>query len=327
VPVELTGPQAVVAVVEQIDLVRRMVARHPDALELALTAKDVRSIHKRGRIACLLGVEGGHCIDNSLGVLRQLYVLGARYMTLTHSSNTDWADACSDEPVHNGLTDFGREVVREMNRLGMLVDLSHVSPKTMHDALDVTAAPVIFSHSSTLANTGHVRNVPDDVLRRLQANGGVVMVTFVPPFVSNAALEHYAEEKAQQGRLEVFYPGHASKQAELMEEWFEEHPRPRATVEQVADHIAHVVAMAGIDHVGLGSDFDGMSNPPIGLEDVSGFPNLLAQLLARGFSERDAQKIAGLNVLRVMQEVEKLAARVRAERGPSELLLAPREER
>ncbi|UCE01691.1 MAG: dipeptidase [Candidatus Latescibacterota bacterium] len=321
VPVELAGAQAVVAVVEQIDLVRRMVARHPDDLELALTAKDVRRTHKRGRIACLIGVEGGHCIDNSLAVLRQLYVLGARYMTLTHSSNTDWADACSDEPTHDGLTDFGREVVREMNRVGMLVDLSHVSPKTMHDALDASAAPVFFSHSSARTNTGHVRNVPDDVLRRLQRNGGLVMVTFVPPFISDAVLAHYAEEKGQLGRLSVLHPGHTSKQNELMEAWFERNPRPRASVEQVADHIVHIVAMAGIDHVGLGSDFDGMRDPPIGLEDVSGFPNLLAQLLERGFSERDVQKIAGLNVLRVMQEVERVAGVLQAQRPPSEELL------
>jgi membrane dipeptidase len=322
VPVELPGPEAVVAVTAQIDLVHRMVQRYPDALELALTAADIRRIHKSGRVASLIGVEGGHCIDNDLGVLRQLYAIGARYMTLTHNKDTDWADSCSDEPKHGGLTPFGAAVVREMNRLGMLVDLSHVSPETMNDALDVSAAPVIFSHSAAWALTDHVRNVPDDVLRRLPKNGGVVMVCFVPRFVSREVFAWDAEEAAEKGRLEIRFPGHAKLVEEKLREWRTSHPSPHATVSQVADHIDHVVQVAGIDHVGLGSDFDGMPEPPAGLEDVSKFPALLDELLRRGYSEEKVKKVAGLNVLRVMTEVERTAARLQRERGPSEMRLA-----
>jgi membrane dipeptidase len=322
VPVELPGPEAVVAVTAQIDLVHRMVQRYPDALELALTAADIRRIHKSGRVASLIGVEGGHCIDNDLGVLRQLYALGARYMTLTHNKDTDWADSCSDEPKHGGLTPFGAAVVREMNRLGMLVDLSHVSPETMNDALDVSVAPVIFSHSAAWALTDHVRNVPDDVLRRLQKNGGVVMVCFVPRFVSRDVFAWDAEEAAEKGRLEIRFPGHAKLVEEKLREWRTNHPSPHATVAQVADHIDHVVQVAGIDHVGLGSDFDGMPEPPAGLEDVSKFPVLLDELLRRGYTEEQVKKVAGLNALRVMTEVERTSARLQRERRPDEMKLA-----
>jgi len=324
VPVELQGPAAVVAVTEQIDLVHRMTQRYPDVLELALTAADIRRIHRRGRVASLIGVEGGHCIDNQLAVLRQLYALGARYMTLTHNKSTDWADACSDEPRHGGLAPFGVAVIREMNRLGMLVDLSHVSPETMHDALDASAAPVIFSHSAAYAVTDHVRNVPDDVLRRLRQNGGVVMVCFVPRFVSRQVFAWDAEEAAEKARLEIRFPGHKTQVEKLLAEWRQRHPSPRATVAQVADHIAHVVEVAGVDHVGVGSDFDGMPEPPAGLDDVSRFPALLDELLRRGFSEADVRKVVGLNVLRVMQEVESVAARLQRQHGPAELGLEVR---
>jgi membrane dipeptidase len=276
-------------------------------------------IHRQGRVASLIGMEGGHCIDNNLAVLRQLYNLGARYMTLTHSANTDWADACSDEPTHGGLAPFGEEVVREMNRLGMLVDLSHVSPETMHDALDVAEAPVIFSHSSARAAMDHVRNVPDDVLQRLSDNGGIVMVTFVPHFVSDDVLAHYADEKAQEARLKVRYPGRDTKVAEELEGWLEANPYPPATTAQVADHIEHVIRTAGVEHVGLGSDFDGIPFAPEGLDDVSRFPNLLVELLRRGHSDADVEKIVGLNALRVLREAERVAARLQEERGPSSL--------
>ena len=319
VPVEMTGAAAVIAVLEQIDVVHRLVQRFPETLELARTADDIERIHAQGRVASLIGMEGGHCIDNNLSILRQLYNLGARYMTLTHSSNTDWADACSDEPAHAGLSPYGEEVVREMNRLGMLVDLSHVSPATMHDALDVSVSPVIFSHSAARATMDHVRNVPDDVLERLPENGGIVMVTFVPHFVSEAVLEHYAEEKAQEARLQVRYPGHDRKVAEEVQAWLVANPYPPATAAQVADHIEHVIRVAGIDHVGLGSDFDGIPFAPEDLDDVSRFPNLLVELLRRGHSNDDVKKIVGRNALRVLRENERVAKELQGKRSPSSM--------
>jgi membrane dipeptidase len=317
VPADLAEPEAVVAVLEQIDLVRRMVERNPDALAMARTASDVERIHASGRIASMIGVEGGHCIASSLAVLRQLHALGAGYMTLTHSRNTPWADSCCEDPEVGGLTAFGSEVVGEMNRLGMLVDMSHVSPETMSDVLDVTRAPVIFSHSSTLSLTDHVRNVPDDVLERLPANGGMVMVTFVPSFVSEEARDWRAERAAERARLEARLPASSGKVDELMERWAEANPQPRASLAHVADHIDHVVETAGIDHVGIGSDYDGMGLPPTGLEDVASYPDLLAELLRRGYSDEDVRKVAGLNVLRVMRAAERVAAALRAEREPS----------
>ena len=319
VPAEQAPAQAVVEVLEQIDLVHRLVQRYPEDLELARSAADVRRCHKRGHIACLIGVEGGHSVANSLGVLRQLHAVGARYMTLTHNKDTAWADACSDKPARDGLSPFGVEIVREMNRLGMLVDLSHVSAATMHDALDVSAAPVIFSHSSTRALTEHLRNVPDDVLRRLPSNGGVVMVTFVPRFVSAEVMAWDAEEEAEKARLGIRLPGQTALVQEHLEHWRAEHPAPQATLQQVADHIEHVVRVAGIDHVGLGSDFDGMRGRTLGLEDVSKFPALLAELLRRGWSDRDVQRLAGLNLLRVLERAEEVATELRA-RTPAEAL-------
>lgn len=318
VPTSMTGPAATAAVLQQIDVVYRMAERYPDTFEMAYGPDDVRRIFAAGKIASLIGVEGGHAIDDSLAVLRQLYRAGARYMTLTHSENTRWADSATDEPEHGGLTEFGLEVVREMNRLGMLVDLSHVSAESMNDALDVTAAPVIFSHSSARALDGHPRNVPDDVLRRLADNGGVVMVTFVQVFVSEEAREGWAAREAEQARLESLHPGDSEAVEEAMQAWSEEHPVPRATYLQVADHVDHVREIAGVDHVGIGSDFDGIGQGPLGLEGVDDFPVLLAELLRRGYTDDEVKKIAGLNLLRVFDRVEEVSDRLHAERPASE---------
>ena len=274
---------------EEIDIARQMIAAYPDHLELALSPSDVERVFGAGKIASMLGMEGGHAIENSLGSLRAFYDLGARYMTLTHSETIDWADACTGEVRHNGLTRFGEEVVREMNRLGMLVDLSHVSPATMSDALDIVEAPVIFSHSSARALTNHVRNVPDSILRRMPSNGGVVMVTFVPSFINE-------EVRVYQGPRE---------------------DTPRATLADVADHIEYIRDVAGIDHVGIGGDFDGISSTPVGLEDVSTYPALLAELSLRGWSEAELRKVAGENLLRVWREAEGAARRIQRLRGPS----------
>ncbi|MBK7350675.1 MAG: dipeptidase [Gemmatimonadetes bacterium] len=301
---------------EEFDIARRMVARYPDRLALALTAEDIVRARRQGRIASLLGMEGGHAIENSLGALRAYYELGARYLTLTHNVTLAWADAAQDTLKHGGLTPFGREVVREMNRLGMLVDLSHVSPGVMSDALDVTEAPVIFSHSSARALTNHLRNVPDSILARLPRNGGVVMVTFVQSFVSEERrLAELADDSAQAAI--------ARESADSVEgrrrwrAWREGHPLPRATLSQVADHIEHVRKVAGADHVGIGSDFDGMGPGPLGLEDVSTFPALFAELIRRGWSEADLRKLAGENVIRALRQAEQVAARLRKERPAS----------
>ena len=284
VPVEKKGADAVSATLDQIDIVHRMVAKWPSVFALARTADDIDKIQKQGKIASLIGVEGGHCINESLGVLRMFFELGARYMTLTHSSNTPWADSATDTAQHNGLTPFGEDVVREMNRLGMLVDLSHVSPATMMAALKVTKAPVIFSHSSARALVDSPRDVPDDVLKQIPANGGIVMVTFVPGFISQ---EVYADGLLPAARKTT--------------------PAPRATLAQVADHIDHIKQVAGIDHVGLGSDFDGITAVVAGLEDVSTYPQLIRELLRRGYSDDDIRKLARGNLLRVMRQVERVA--------------------
>jgi membrane dipeptidase len=301
---------------EQFDIARRMIARYPERLALALTADDIERDFKRGKVASLLGMEGGHAIENSLGALRSYYALGARYMTLTHNVTLDWADAALDTARHGGLTEFGREVVREMNRLGMLVDLSHVSPGTMSDALDVTEAPVIFSHSAARALTDHPRNVPDSILARLKKNGGVVMVTFVPAFVSpDAAAWDFAAQK-ESNRLKSTVSDTA-EQRRLLDEWKTAHPQPRATLQQVADHVEHVRDVAGIDHVGIGSDFDGIESVPEGLEDSSKFPQLFAELIRRGWSDADLKKLAGENLLRVFHSAEATAARLQKLRQPS----------
>jgi len=314
-------PGDVKTVLEQIDVVHRMIDLYPESLELALTSEDVMRIFESGKIASLIGMEGGHSIEGSLAALRMLYGAGARYMTLTHSKNTRWADSATDERVHAGLTEFGEEVVREMNRLGMLVDLSHVSPETMHQALDVAAAPVIFSHSSCRAVTDTPRNVPDDVLRRLADNGGVIMITFVGAFVSEPLRGWYEKRREIQQSLQDQFPQEPGRVREGVEAWTLANPRPDATLDDVADHIEHAVRVAGVDHVGIGGDYDGVTILPVGLDDVTGYPRLFAELLERGLSESDCKKIAGLNVLRVMRETERVAARLQRERKPSEMLL------
>jgi membrane dipeptidase len=308
VPASLPGDGAVAAVLEQIDLARRMIACYPEALGLALTADDVQRIFASGRVASLLGAEGGHAIAGSLGVLRMLYALGVRYLTLTHNANVGWADSATDEPQAGGLTEFGRAVVREMQRIGMLVDLSHVSPDTMRDALDVAEAPVIFSHSSARALCDSPRNVPDDVLARLADNGGLCMVTFVPGFVSQACADWVAGLKAEAARRGLD-PKDFGQLFSLKAEWERAHPLPRATLAQVADHVEHVREVAGVEHVGLGGDFDGTRDVTVGLEDVSTYPALFAELLARGWTEPDCAALAGGNLLRALRSAESYAAR------------------
>jgi membrane dipeptidase len=302
VPVELKGADAVRATLEQIDIVHRMVAKYPDKLALALTADDVERIEKEGKIASLIGVEGGHCINDSLSVLRMFYRLGARYMTLTHTSNTSWADSATDTPKNDGLSPFGEQVVREMNRLGMLVDLSHVSPATMDDAIRVSSAPVIFSHSSAKALVDHPRDVPDDILARLPKNGGLVMIAFVPGFVSQEVTDYNRRETEQQKKVTEESKNNAEAIRKAMDDWHRTNIPPRATIAQVADHIDHVKKVSGIDHVGLGSDFDGITSVVSGLEDVSKYPGLIRELLRRGYTDEEIKKITGRNILRVMRQ-------------------------
>lgn len=314
IPNETKGDAAIRTTVEQIDIVHRMVARYPARLEMASTASDIRRIAKAGRIASLIGIEGGHQIGNSPAALRQFRALGARYMTLTHSKNNDWADSATDDPVHNGLTPFGRAIVGEMNRLGMMVDLSHVSPETMRDALAVTKAPVIFSHSNARALMDHARNIPDDVLRLLSANGGVAMVNFYPGFLSEAYRRRMAERSAEEARLASLHSGQPERRAAALAAWDSAHPPVASTLAEVADHIEHIRRIAGIDHVGIGSDFDGMDGAaPKGLEGVESYPALLAELARRGWSDGALAKLAGGNVLRVMERVEAVAAAMKGE--------------
>ena len=313
VPVKPSGAEAVQATIEQIDVVHRMCARYPETFELALTADDVERIHRKGRIASLIGMEGGHSINNSLGTLRMMYRLGARYMTLTHVKNTDWADAAGDEAKHHGLTPFGEDVVREMNRLGMLVDLSHVTDDTMRAALRVTKAPVIFSHSSARAICDHVRNVPDDVLRLTATNGGVVMVCFLPSYVNEVDRKDAELSKVERERLEALHGDDAKQVTAGMAEWRKTHPDPNAaTLSDVADHIDHIRKIAGVDHIGVGGDFDGFTGAVRGLEDVSKYPDLFAELLRRGYSKNDIKKIAGLNVLRALRGAERVAKEMKS---------------
>lgn len=323
VPTSLDGPEAVLATLEQIDTVHRMVEAWPGDLEIARTADEIVRIHRRGRIASLIGMEGGHSIHNSLGALRMMYEAGARYMTLTHWSNTDWADAATEAPEHDGLTDFGRTVIAEMNRVGMLVDLSHVSAATMHDALQVSAAPVIFSHSGAFAINPHPRNVPDDVLDRVASNGGVVMVDFLPAYVSAECHAHQAARRAEIARLETMHLGDPEGQEHAMAAWEEAHPAPRATLGQVADHIDHIKERIGAEHIGLGSDYDGMSDAPDGLDDVSQVPALLVELLRRGYTDAEVAGVAGGNVLRVLAEAETVSARLVSEGLSSASRLEP----
>ena len=327
IPAETHGPAALQMTIEQIDLVKQMCARYPGDLGMAYTAADIVRLHKSGRVASLIGVEGGHQIDNSLPALRAYYELGARYMTLTHSANIAWADSATDNPLHHGLTAFGKEVVREMNRLGMLVDLSHVSADTMRAALAVTAAPVMFSHSSARAIVDHPRNVPDDVLRLVAANGGVVMVNFYPGYVSEARRRWEADRAAEQARSNSppfggLYIGQPERAKAALAEWERAHPKPAVGIGDVADHVEHIAKVAGVDHVGLGSDFDGIPEAPAGLDGVDKYPALLAELVRRGWSDADLARLAGGNLLRVLAKAEDVSARLRAERGPSAATIA-----
>ena len=303
VPAELAGDAAVTAVLEQIDIVHRMIDHYPARFQLALTAADVDAAFRAGRIASLLGAEGGHSIAGSLGVLRMLFSLGVRYLTLTHNSNVGWADSATDVVDTGGLSDFGRSVVAEMNRLGMLVDLSHVSAATMHAALDVSAVPVIFSHSSARAVCDNPRNVPDDVLTRLAVNGGVCMVTFVPFFVSQECADWLTGLRAEAAARGAD-PSKLSEVFAVLPSWEKAHPMPPATIAQVADHIDHVRAVAGVDHVGIGGDFDGTPVTPVGLDDVSRYPALFAELQRRHWSEPDLKALAGANTLRALRAAQ-----------------------
>ncbi len=320
VPTTFQGQKAVTATLEQIDVVHQMVARYPDTFALALTAADVERAFKGHRIASMIGMEGGHSIDSSMAALRMMFALGARYMTLTHSRNTPWADAATDTPAHGGLTPFGEAIVHEMNRLGMLVDLSHVSAETMADALRVAKAPVIFSHSSARALCDHPRNVPDDILQQLPKNGGVVMVNFYPGFVAPDAAPRALEGFAVMNRLQQAHPNDEAAVNTALKEWQKSHPLPPATLAMVADHIEHIRKVAGIDHVGLGGDLDGIDVTPKGLEDVSKYPDLTAELLRRGWSDADVKKLLGLNILRVMKQAEAVATSMKNE-PPSTALL------
>ncbi|HEY6564011.1 MAG TPA: dipeptidase [Pirellulaceae bacterium] len=300
---------------EQIDIVDAMLDRYPETFERALTADDVMRVWKSGKIASLIGVEGGHSIENSLNALRQLFERGARYMTLTHSDTLDWADSATDVERHGGLTPFGEEVVREMNRLGMLVDISHVSIKTMHHTLRVTKAPIIFSHSSARAIADHPRNVPDEVLRELPGNGGVVMVNFYSGFVVPASTKISAEYAALRMELMKKYPDDRDRVGKELKEFELKHPLARGSIQDVLDHIDHIVKVAGIDHVGLGSDFDGISMVPVGLEDVATYPHITQGLLDRGYSHEDIRKILGENLVRVMRGTERTAMEEKRNKG------------
>jgi membrane dipeptidase len=315
-PSSFEGRGAARVGMEQVDFVHRLVARYPETFELAGSADDVVRIHRAGKIGSLIGLEGGHMIENSLPLLRQFYARGVRYLTLTHSRNTDWADASTDSLRHGGLTRFGEEVVREMNRLGMLVDLSHVSDSTMWDVLRVTQAPVVFSHSSARHFTPHPRNVPDDVLRAVARNGGVVMVNYVTSFIYLPSYEH--GQRAQAYVRSLRERGWDSTVVrDSVSAWNRANPEPRPPLGVVVDHLDYIRAVAGIDHVGIGSDLDGIDSTPIGLEDVSTFPALVAELLRRGWTPEDVRKAIGLNLLRVMRQNETVAARLQRERGPS----------
>jgi membrane dipeptidase len=313
IPSEVTGDAAIRETIEQIDIVKRMVKAYPKDLAFAGTADDIVRIHKSGRVASLIGIEGGHQIGANLAALRQFYELGARYMTLTHFKNNEWADSATDDPKYHGLTDFGRTVVHEMNRLGMLVDLAHVSDDTMRDALKISKAPVIFSHSSARALDDHNRNVPDEILKLTAQNGGVVMVNFYSAYVSDAFRRWNAEEAAEEGRVKSLYNGRPAQREAALKAWKTANPAPRVTPSDVADHVDHVAKVAGYDHVGIGGDLDGIDAAPEGLGTVSGYPLLFAELIHRGWSDVNLARLAGGNVLRVMRRAEAVAASMKDE--------------
>ncbi|MFF8913757.1 dipeptidase [Streptomyces sp. NPDC015032] len=314
---DMAGDEAVSATLEQIDVVTELLERHPADLRRALTADDMEAARAEGRIASLMGAEGGHSINNSLGTLRALHQLGVRYMTLTHNDNIAWADSATDEPGVGGLSPFGHEVVREMNRTGMLVDLSHVAATTMRDALDTSTAPVIFSHSSARAICDHPRNIPDDVLGRLPANGGIAMATFVPKFVLPAAVA-WTRDADENLRAHGLHPLDTTAEAMKIHAAFEAaNPRPMATVATIADHLDHMREVAGIDHIGIGGDYDGTAFLPEGLQDVAGYPNLIAELFGRGWSTADLAKLTWQNAVRVLRDAEDVARELRTRRAPS----------
>ena len=317
VPCQLAGDAAVAATLEQVDAVHALIARYPGDLALSATAGEVERARAAGRVAALLGMEGGHSIAASLGVLRMAYALGVRYLTLTHARNTPWADSATDSPGVGGLSPFGHEVVRECNRLGMLVDLSHVAVSTMHAALDTSTAPAFFSHSSARALCDHVRNVPDEVLRRVADTGGIVMVTFVPGFLNEPCRAWTDELVAEEERLDTAYPPGGSAWYAARDAWVAAHPPPPCGVGDAADHVEHVREVAGVGAVGLGGDFDGTVVTPDGLADVAGYPALLAELARRGWSDAELQQLSWHNALRVLRDTEAAARRAAAERGPS----------
>ncbi len=322
VPATMQGKEAVRATLEQIDIVHRMIATYPEALAPARTADDVERAFKAGKIGSMIGMEGGHSIDSSMATLRMMHALGVGYMTLTHSRNVPWADSATGKPELGGLSPFGEQVVLEMNRLGMLVDLSHVSADTMADAIRVSKAPVIFSHSSARAVCAHPRNVPDDILKQLPANGGVVMVTFVPGFVAPEAGAKYVQTYEATTKLQEQYANDPAKLREALAEYRKANPSPKATLSMVADHIDHIRKVAGIDHIGLGGDFDGIDSVVEGLEDVSKYPALTEELLRRGYRDEDIRKILGLNILRVMRKAEAVARSLK-DTPPSVAVLPP----
>ena len=308
VSAQLPPAEGAVATLEQIDVMKRLIARYPNDLALVTTADEVEAAMRRGRIASLLGMEGGSSIAGSLAVLRQMYALGARYMTLTHSRTLPWADSATDTPQHDGLTPFGVQVVQEMARLGMLIDLSHVSEATMMDAMEATGAPVIFSHSGARAVNGHARNVPDSVLQRLPQQGGLVMVVGLPDYLSEDLRQRGAARAGEQARLESLWRGQPAAVEQALATWDVAHPAPQASVATMADHIDHIRAVAGIDHIGIGGDYDGMASGPVGMEDVAGYPALFVELARRGYSRQDLEKIASGNMVRVLRQAEAYAA-------------------
>ncbi len=308
VSASLPEAEAVQATIEQIDVTKRLIARYPGDMQLALSADDVEEAMAAGRIASLMGMEGGHSIGSSLAVLRQMYDLGARYMTLTHGKTLSWADSATDAPKHDGLNAFGMDVVREMNRIGMMVDLSHVSDAVMMDALDVAQAPVMFSHSGARAINGHARNVPDNVLARLPENGGIVMVVALPWYITEDLRNHAADRAGEEARLKALYPGSPDTVEAQLAKWDAENRTPVSTISDMADHIDHIRDVAGIDHIGIGGDYDGMPNGPVGMEDVTGYPALFVELAKRGYSQEDLEKIASRNMLRVLRGAEAYAA-------------------
>ncbi|WP_328538400.1 dipeptidase [Streptomyces sp. NBC_00344] len=319
---DLTGDDAVSATLEQIDVVAQLIARYPGDLVRALTADDMESARSQGRIASLMGAEGGHSINNSLGTLRSLHALGVRYMTLTHNNNIAWADSATDVEKAHGLTAFGHEVVREMNRTGMLVDLSHVSAKTMRAALETSVAPVIFSHSSARAVCDHPRNIPDDVLAQLPANGGIAMATFVPKFILPDAVAWTARADENMRTHGLHHLDTTPAGMKVQRAFEEAHPRPVATASTVADHLDHMREVAGVDHIGIGGDYDGTAFTPDGLEDVAGYPHLIGELIGRGWSSADLAKLTWQNAVRVLRAAEDVARAVQAQRGPSNATLA-----